>query len=81
LLNPELKTLLSVGGSNLWNPAMSAMLSTEINRHKFAKTSIDYLRQWKFDGLDLAFVYPGSGGSPPEDKERFTQLLQVEKRS
>ena len=56
---------------------MTAMLATAENREEFVTTSISFLRQYDFDGLDLDFEYPGNNESPAEDKHRFTLLIQV----
>ena len=79
-LNPNLKTLISVGGWT-WSVKFSDAASTEATRTAFANGCVEFITKYGFDGVDLDWEYPVGGGLPenskrPEDKQNFTLLLK-----
>lgn len=78
--NPNLKTLISIGGWD-YSVYFSDVASTHKTRKTFAKSCVDFITTYGFDGIDIDWEYPVSGGIPenhhrPEDKQNFTLLLQ-----
>uniref|UniRef100_A0A2R9AZ16 Chitinase-3-like protein 1 n=1 Tax=Pan paniscus TaxID=9597 RepID=A0A2R9AZ16_PANPA len=69
--NPNLKTLLSVGGWNFGSQRFSKIASNTQSRRTFIKSVPPFLRTHGFDGLDLAWLYPGR-----RDKQHFTTLIK-----
>jgi chitinase len=75
--NPNLQTLLSVGGWT-WSSRFSDVALTEDSRQHFAQSCIALMTEYGFDGMDIDWEYPVSGGlndGRPEDTENFTLLL------
>ncbi len=76
---PRLKTLISVGG---WNDSgrFSDAALTDASRAAFADSVVAFLKQYGFDGVDIDWEYPVSGGLASNirrsaDKTNFTLLL------
>ena len=75
--NPSLKTLLAVGGWNMASAPFTRMVATASGRQEFATSTVKFLRDHNFDGLDLDWEYPANRGSPPGDRQKYGQLLEV----
>ncbi len=79
--NKHLKTLISVGGWD-YSTYFSDIASTQERREAFAQSVLDFILEHGFDGVDLDWEYPVSGGlagntNRPQDKQNFTLLLQA----
>ena len=88
--NPNLKTLLSIGGWSFNDPEdineigtstyqlFSQMASSSAGRQEFISSAIEYAKKYGFDGIDLDWEYPGyiGRGGTPEDLPNFLVLVQ-----
>jgi len=69
--------MLAVGGWNMASAPFTRMVATAPSRQEFATSTVKFLRDHNFDGLDLDWEYPANRGSPPGDKQKYVQLLEV----
>ncbi|XP_028035978.1 mucin-5AC [Bombyx mandarina] len=75
--NKNLKTLLAIGGWNEGSSRFSPMVASKERRKEFVRNAIKFLRQNRFDGLDLDWEYPAfRDGSKPKDRENYSRLVR-----
>jgi chitinase len=77
--HPHLKTLISIGGASL-STLFSDIADSEALRTAFARSCVAFMKQHGFDGIDVDWEFPVSGGDPtvrhrPEDKQNFAAML------
>lgn len=75
--NPDLQVIAAIGG---WGAdGFSDAALTPASRYNFARQVNKLINQYKLDGVDIDWEYPGSKAAGikarPEDKENFTLLL------
>lgn len=77
--NPALRLYIAVGGWAFNDPPtekrFSNMVSTPANRATFIQSSINLMRTFKLDGLDIDWEYPGFRGGNPNDKPNLAFLM------
>ncbi|MBC7812282.1 MAG: glycoside hydrolase family 18 protein, partial [Burkholderiales bacterium] len=77
--NPHLQTLISIGGWTGSAKFSDAALTPE-SRERFARSAVEFILRYGFDGIDIDWEYPTGGGvagniERPEDPENFVLLL------
>lgn len=75
-LNPNLKVLAVVGGWNEGSTKYSAMAGDANKRQVFIQSTLEFILEHGFDGLDLDWEYPGQRGGSAQDKINFVTLLK-----
>lgn len=80
-INPNLKTIISVGGYS-WSGKFSDVALTDKSRAIFADSCVDFVVKYGFDGIDIDWEYPVAGGLStnvrrPEDKYNYTLLMKT----
>jgi chitinase len=73
--NPDLKTLLAIGGWNEGSEKYSDMAADPNKRASFIRSVPPFLRKYGFQGLDMDWEYPTYRGGDDEDKENYGRLL------
>ncbi|CAF0996804.1 unnamed protein product [Adineta steineri] len=76
----HIHTLISIGGWT-WSGKFSDIAVSSESRNKFAQSCVEFIRKYSFDGVDIDWEYPVSGGLPgnihrPEDKQNYVLLLK-----
>ena len=78
----NVKVMVSIGGWTLSNN-FSPIAADPVKRAKFAAECVRLIKEYKFDGIDIDWEYPGFAehNGRPEDKINYTKLLQEIKNS
>ncbi|XP_063834196.1 probable chitinase 2 isoform X1 [Ostrinia nubilalis] len=76
--NPNLKTLVAVGGWNEGSANYSIMAAEPEYRQNFINTSLAMILEYNFDGLDVDWEYPNRRDTVhgEDDIENFSTLLK-----
>ncbi|KAL0810926.1 hypothetical protein ABMA28_010224 [Loxostege sticticalis] len=76
--NPNLKTILAVGGWNEGSSKYSIMAANPTYRQNFVQSALKMVQEHNFDGIDMDWEYPNRRDTVygPADINNFSQLLK-----
>ncbi len=80
--NPGIKITMSLGGWTL-SDHFSNVAKDDTKLANMVSTCVQMMKQYRFDGLDIDWEYPGGGGHPDNavdpvnDGPNFTKMLQA----
>jgi len=75
-VNPNLKTLIAMGGWNEGSVRYSQIFADPAKRQVYVKDAIAFIQKHGFDGLDLDWEYPSQRGGAISDVDVFSALIR-----
>lgn len=75
-VNPNLKTMIAIGGWNEGSTSYSNMAASASRRQVFIQSVLEFLVANGFDGFDLDWEYPASNWGAGADKQNYVLLLK-----
>ncbi|KAK6643069.1 hypothetical protein RUM43_004572 [Polyplax serrata] len=70
--NPNLKVLLAIGGWAFGSTPFKELTSNTFRMNQFVYEAIEFLREYKFNGLDVDWEYPRGA----DDRSSYVNLLK-----
>ncbi|XP_022905137.2 probable chitinase 10 [Onthophagus taurus] len=70
--NPDLKVLLAIGGWAFGSTPFKELTNNMFRMNQFVYDAIEFLRDYKFNGLDVDWEYPRGA----DDREAYVNLLK-----
>ncbi|XP_017893236.1 probable chitinase 10 [Ceratina calcarata] len=70
--NPDIKILLAIGGWAFGSTPFKELTSNTFRMNQFVYEAIEFLREYKFDGLDVDWEYPRGS----DDRAAYVNLLK-----
>ncbi|XP_066982671.1 endochitinase-like [Macrobrachium rosenbergii] len=74
--HPHLKSLFSVGG---WDQRslLPQMLSAKVHRDAFINSTVEFLKEYGLDGLDIDWEFPAEGGPEGTSQAHINNFLTL----
>ncbi|XP_017147081.1 chitinase-like protein 3 isoform X1 [Drosophila miranda] len=70
------RLLVSIGGWLEESSDFSKMAADSRKRERFIASVIDFIYEWRMDGIQIDWRYPTQRGGKPEDRKNFILLLK-----
>ncbi|XP_059479029.1 acidic mammalian chitinase-like [Neocloeon triangulifer] len=76
LTNPNLKTMVAIGGWNEASVGFSNVCKDPVLRARFVDNLVNFVKTYGFNGLDLDWEFPAQRGGISADKNNFAALVR-----